>query len=323
MKKTCIACTALALFIISCSKNNPNSVQQNAQDTLHNWKKITVTKDKPIIDIWFTSASTGFIIANSFIIYQTKDGGYSWDSIPATRSASPLINLFFQSPQYGFAQSTSYILFTGDGGETWVRKPIPTQGALTFSFPTPSTGFYNDIVFGLYKTTDTGNNWINVYHDPNGQAQVYNSYFIDDMKGFVITGLGTVAKTDDGGASWIQKAINIISPAINSDEYDLMQFVDSLTGYFPCQYGLFKTTDGGITWNNIFAKGGRLNIIKALDMSNAYYMSDSAIYKTTDGGKTWTTDCRLGAESFLSMSLINVNTGWACTSKGSVLKLGQ
>ena len=325
MKKFNTAFVALALIITSCgkSKNNPTPVQQTPKDTLNNWKKITVAPGRPIIDVWFTSASTGFIISGNSIIYQSKDGGDTWDSIPGSKTTLPLVYLFFQSPQYGYAIGPSFMQITRDGGQTWTQKKLPSQGALNFSFVTPSTGFYNDIYTGVYKTTDTGNTWVNVYHDPNGQAGVYYSYFFNDMKGYVITGLGTVAKTYDGGASWIQKATNIISPPVNGEDFNLIQFVDSLTGYFPCRYGLYKTTDGGSTWNNIFARGGRLNIIKALDANNAYYVSDSAIFKTTNGGQSWTEDCRLVSESFLDMSFIDVNTGWACTSKGSVLKLGQ
>jgi photosystem II stability/assembly factor-like uncharacterized protein len=65
--------------------------------------------------------------------------------------------------------------------------------------------------------------------------------------------------------------------------------------------GLFKTTDGGKTWNKIQGGGfpasmlGRIGIGLAPSNSNTLYVSveaekkeDKGLYKTTDAGKTWT-----------------------------------
>lgn len=70
-----------------------------------------------------------------------------------------------------------------------------------------------------------------------------------------------------------------------------LTMADKNTGYFAAGNNnlslLFKTTDGGNTWTDIYTAAYQVINIAAPDDNNVFVNSYSAIYKSTDGGKTW------------------------------------
>ncbi len=107
---------------------------------------------------------------------------------------------------------------------------------------------------------------------------------------------GTVLRTTDGGATWV----NVGGVAISNNVYNIFG-VDEQTALCSAPNispsggaYVFKTTDGGNTWNLVYTKtGGRIHSIW---MNNAFdgFMYGSPInsawelYNTVDGGNNWT-----------------------------------
>jgi photosystem II stability/assembly factor-like uncharacterized protein len=291
-----------------------------SHDSLYAWQKITFGYN--LADIWFISASTGFLSGgNSQIaeLFESSDSGKTWAAIPGTQSKG-MNNLYFYNSQYGFAQGFTQLQITSDGGNTWRLKSTITQQGLNFQFISPSTGYYTDIVEGLYKTTDTGNNW-NPVLQGNNSASGFYTYFIDSLTGYTIDGYGDIYSTDNQGVTWQQFSTNLPALQSGQGDFDELQFLDSLNGFYACPKGVFKTTNAGTVWTNIFNNGGRLNILKFLGADTGYYKSDSAIYKTVDGGINWTTSLKVSGDEITGMHFINGSTGWACTVNGLILRL--
>lgn len=93
-------------------------------------------------------------------------------------------------------------------------------------------------------------------------------------------------------------------------------------GFYEWENGVLKTTDGGVSWNSVYPKGGKINVVKFFNATTGYYKSDKIIYKTTDGGQTWTTSARfISDDYFIGISFVGGATGWACTFKGLVLRI--
>lgn len=310
----------LFTVVVCCKKNSysPINISPNP-DSLLSWHQIASANGQKILDIWFTSLSTGYCSTSDSNIYQSLDSGKTWSKVPTT-SSSVVQNFFFLNSQYGFAQGASKIDITRDGGNTWTTKSLPTGNALGVFFISPSTGYYCDLSYGVYKTTDTCNTWTLVYHSSSGNLGYY-PYFLNSNTGFVASSDGILSKTSNGSASWQQIASNVASNATSQQSYNTLLFLDSLNGFYGTKAGLLKTTDGGTTWNVVNANGGNVNIVKFLDANTGYYLSDAAIYKTTNAGQSWTTSCKLGSDSFFGMSFINSSTGWACTNGGYIYRI--
>jgi photosystem II stability/assembly factor-like uncharacterized protein len=316
---------ALILSGFSCRKSNyVPPVYPLPPDSLMSWNIISTLSGQDLSDIWFTSATRGFTLGDK--IYQTNDGGLNWAAIPNTSEITNFLNLFFVSPQTGFAQGSSQLATTVDGGNTWAVKPLLSANGLTIFFVDPSVGFYGDESGGgLNKTVNAGNSWTTVYADP-GTTQCYYPFFLDVDTGYVATGTGTFASTSDGGLTWQTKSVSLPVNQ-NSYTYNQLFFSDKNIGFYACPSGVMKTADGGQSWQNVLIDSidgsfsNTANVVKFLDANTGYYKGSRAIYKTSDGGKTWSLNCKVGADYLIGMYFLDVHNGWACTSKGRILRI--
>jgi photosystem II stability/assembly factor-like uncharacterized protein len=311
----------------SCRKSNyVPPVYPLPPDSLMDWTVAGNISGHFLSDIWFTSASRGFTLGDK--IYQTSDGGLTWAAIPNTSEITNFLNLFFVNPQTGFAQGSSQLATTVDGGNSWTVKALPTTNGLTIFFVDSSEGFYGDESGGgLNKTSDAGNSWSTVFINP-GTAQSYYPFFLDKDTGFVATSSGTFASTSNGGLTWQTKSVNLPVNQ-NPDTYNQLLFFDKNIGFYACPSGILKTIDGGQTWQNILMDlldgtySDIVNVVKFVDANTGYYKGSQVIYKTSDGGQTWSLSCKVGADYLIGMYFLDIHNGWACTSKGRILKIQQ
>jgi photosystem II stability/assembly factor-like uncharacterized protein len=318
---------ALILAGLSCRKSNyVPPVYPLPPDSLMSWNVAGNISGKFLSDIWFTSTSRGFTLGDK--IYQTNDGGSTWAPIPNTSEITNFLNLFFVSPQSGFAQGSSQLATTVDGGNSWTVKTLPTTNGFTIFFVDPSAGFYgDDSVGGLKKTTDAGNSWVTVLGNP-GSPQGYYPFFLDEDTGFVAMGSGTFASTSDGGQTW-QTRTGILPVNQYPQSYNQLFFQDEMHGFYACQSGIMKTIDGGQSWQNVLMDSvdgiysNAINVVKFVDANTGYYKGETAIYKTSDGGLTWNLNCRVGSDYLVGMYFLDIHAGWACTSRGRILRIQQ
>ena len=135
---------------------------------------------------------------------------------------------------------------------------------------------------------------------------------------------GNCYKTRDGGLRW-DSVSHVTTDDFNG--FYKMQFLDKLNGYCGAPNELLKTTDGGKNWNVIFKvteNNPDIHIFiipQFFDVNNGYLMTSNGIYKTDDGGTNWTTSCRLSKNVISGINFIDMNTGWASTFDGYILKL--
>jgi photosystem II stability/assembly factor-like uncharacterized protein len=161
-----------------------------------------------------------------------------------------------------YSNATLYLYRTDDGGRNWlqvsaelppaarnaqvsieeIQFPTPSEGFLTLSF-TSETG----LTRVLYITHDSGNTWAMLPTlFPNGRSVD----FVSTTEGFLFDA-SQFYVTRDAGVTW-----TIVKPDIVFDEsFISMDFVNSTTGWLiasdPSTFkiSLYKTTDGGATWN--------------------------------------------------------------------------
>lgn len=161
--------------------------------------------------------------------------------------------------------------------------------------------------------------------------RITNFNFIDDKYGFAIGNYGTLLKTMDAAATWIEM------PAIS--EYDLTQidFLDEKIGYVAGRMGsrnkesgnnewtisIWKTGDGGITWKQSYSEKDQSDVLQIKVLSSNVALAligGQGLIRTEDSGATWASvfdsDVRVSSFSFGSNSkgFLMLGNGGSVTS---------
>jgi photosystem II stability/assembly factor-like uncharacterized protein len=103
----------------------------------------------------------------------------------------------------------------------------------------------------ILKSTNGGTTFSEVWHVPDGHYGVV--HFINNQKGFIAGDMGgqaVVHKTENGGLTWDTTELDAYIPDFE-DMFFINDYIGFLCGGFGGGY-LFKTTNGGATWNKIF-----------------------------------------------------------------------
>ena len=163
-------------------------------------------------------------------------------------------------------------------------------------------------------------------------------YFINEHHGWYINGYGKIYTTTDGGKTWQ------IQLEQKGTFFRCIAFIDSLTGfagtvgtdYFPSvsdTIPLYKTTNGGKTWEPAHYTGNYVKGLCAIDIVKEQYINHGTIgYKhhiyavgrvgspanllvSHDNGETFTAiDMSKYCSALYDIKMLDKNIGFACAS---------
>ncbi len=105
-----------------------------------------------------------------------------------------------------------------------------------------------------------------------------------------------------GGLSWQLVNDNFIIKSLD--------FINSKLGYATSFGGIFKTEDGGVSWQKIYSSAsGNFITIEFNDKDNGYaYQESDKVYKTSDGGVSWTVALSGVSRHIYTMFFANAST---------------
>jgi photosystem II stability/assembly factor-like uncharacterized protein len=220
----------------------------------------------------------------------------------------------FVDANHGWLADGSTILATTDGGQHWTKDGEAPGEVFALDFVSESIGWLTADGH-LYGTQDGGSSW-QLRFSPS-KVKLYQVDFVDANNGWLdsVTDddstINSILRTRDGGKSWTA-VTNPCSQLFGSGQFS---FHGSDTGFILCGQGpsagqegklLFKTTDGGQTWQVIaetFDAGTQVPGVGQLDSSwyagDLFFLDSShgwygwiystlgGLEATSDGGKSW------------------------------------
>jgi photosystem II stability/assembly factor-like uncharacterized protein len=188
----------------------------------------------------------------------------------------------------------------------------------------PATFYFGSVDGGVWKTTDAGAVWKPIFDGqpvasigalavaPSNPNVLYVGTGESDIRSDLASGNG-VYKSIDGGATWKHLGLDdtrqISKIVIDSTNPDIV-YVGALGhAYGPNpQRGVFKSTDGGVTWSHVLDKGpeiGAADLAIAAAKPSILFAAlwnahrapwssyapltgpGSGLYRSLDAGKTW------------------------------------
>lgn len=246
-------------------------------------------------------SSFDVVNANPEIIYVGAAGGGVWKSISGSADFRPVFDDYTQSiGKIAIDQSNPQTVWVGTG-EPWVRNSV-------------------SVGTGIYKTTDGGTSW---QHLGLKDSERISDILIHpkDPNTVYVAALGHlwdaneergVFKTTDGGATWkkilyIDEHTGASNLSIDPQNPDII--FATMWSYrrqpwtfdsgFNGKSGLYKSTDGGATWNTAHnglpeEKLGRMAVAIAPSKSDVVYLTveckskdKKGLYRSEDKGGSW------------------------------------
>ncbi len=202
--------------------------------------------------IYFLNNSVGYLARNNRMVSKTTDGGYTWHTIMKDTTDTRVNNYAVQF----LDENIGYV-----------------------------TGKFGSHVSAFYKTTDGGATWdaqIGTLSE-----QINDLHFWNVNNGIVCGNDLLIALTTDGGSTWTNATINGALDA--DDDIDGIYFYDENYGL---AYGdeLFKTTDGGHTWEYVSTDPYIFDINSASILETPQHwmvVGSNRVLETTDAGTSW------------------------------------
>ncbi|WP_432410549.1 T9SS type A sorting domain-containing protein [Rasiella sp. SM2506] len=301
-------------YMVGRYDDENNNVQRFLYSSLDNgltWQEVpsnivSLGGFNPLFDLYFTSASVGFLSVNGDI-YTTIDGGITWEIDPAISEDINLSKIYFlnESEGYTILWGTNEVHKTLDGGETWTPLTFTDNSA---NFEITDTKIYYTLYNQSIRSANLdGTNEI-VFDIPE-YGFITSIDFLNDTIGYISgrknQALGTggkfIYKTTNGGVTW-QVVDNSGINTGNSNGYNYLNKVSENTFVLSAvaiisgdsKSHVIVSEDNGTSWKvtkTFNTNGGVLyaedNYISQFHYEDPASASTAIVSQSFDGGETW------------------------------------
>lgn len=161
---------------------------------------------KPLLDVWFADADTGFVMGAYGLIFRTDDGGKTWENWGGNIKNPNRFHYNAVTRIKGgalvIAGEAGNLFLSTNGGDTWETLDSPYTGSF---FGVTGTGNVNEIiVFGLkgtiYRSTNLGKDWTRI---PVTTEATINNATVGSGGHLILVGQnGAVLVSDNAGQSF-------------------------------------------------------------------------------------------------------------------------
>ena len=193
-------------------------------------------------------------VGDDGVAYKTADGGLTWTSIgfPNLPETYNISDVHFRSHNDGWIVGQDLdlahfrtVYHTVDGGQTWTRPFDDTASFSSVEFE-GERGWMATLGSRFLRSTDGGATWTEGFLPDNGLAPITldMQFAADGLTGYAVGWYGYVAKTTNGGVTWVLQNIGTTERHLS----DLA--IISPTEVWASTYNgyAYHTTNGGSTW---------------------------------------------------------------------------
>jgi photosystem II stability/assembly factor-like uncharacterized protein len=200
--------------------------------------------------VYFVGLNNGWAVGKDGMLLKTTNGGENWFIKPSGTSEDLCSIYFIDSdigwilgrnsfyvPGYGWFYSRR-IMKSYNGGESWhyiYSDGYSSSGYVSIGeifFIDQNTGWACTPTYPLLKTTDGGNNWIELEYEGGRDIQ-----FINNNIGWIVGDEeGEIKKSADGGLTWVNQSTGV-NIRLNS-----IFFLDESTGWAVGENGTILST---------------------------------------------------------------------------------
>lgn len=303
---------------------------------------VTNPGDKPSISVCgINSAYIADGSLNAPKVFRTTNGGTNWLTVPVAGINRELYciwaineNIVFTGE--GYVNGNASLFKSTNAGQNWT--PILTTGSNSGHFTGLAFTKFNGNIFGLaiaeriYRTSNFGNNWIELSAGVVGVSNAQNSLMIIDNNfyGFGLNnGAARIRLTTDNATSWTTQQISITGNYTSAIAYHINKLygVAATSTSLPM---IGRTTDGGTTWSNIDIGSGVTGTCYFVWVPGTpviYILgSNGGIKRSTDNGVNWVTTPTPGVTNLTHFDFMQygmVVYGYAVSSNGNVIKIAD
>ena len=294
---------------------NPSNVNEVYMGGINIWKSIDGGQNWNLNAYW-TGIGYSYVHADiHFLAYQpnssklyncndggisvSKDNGSSWDDISDGLSITQYYDL-----GVSVTDTDKVIMGAQDNGTFLLDSSVITgilggDGMRCFIDPEDDNIMYASYQQGdLQRTINGGESWQSIRPSAGG---AWETPFIMDKAdpATLYAGYSQLYKSTDRGDSWSIIAVDTLTQNMNISEIETTS--DSNTLYFLVNIStstnttpkIYKTTDGGASWNNIAPNTGSLQRFTAIASHNhnpnhIWVSQSNKIWESQDGGVNWT-----------------------------------
>jgi photosystem II stability/assembly factor-like uncharacterized protein len=141
----------------------------------------------------------------------------------------------------------------------------------------------------LLYTRDGGGNWNKIDADTVGGFEMLS--FVDENNGWAISRLGKLWRTDNGGRNWNRLGHDSNPNSLSFIPAVDFKFIDRLHGWVLEPFQIWRTTDGGHTWQSYEPPTQEYYHFFSFFFLDPYEGwvggEGGVVYHIEDGGKKW------------------------------------
>lgn len=299
------------------------------------WQLVTNLKLEKLFNYFFIENNKMMLVGYNGVIAKSSDSGLNWSYLSKRKFKGNIVDISFSANKImlGAVEGNppnTYFYVSSDKGDNWIEFENPSDGYLRkICLIDDNTSF---IIFNklsapittiIYRTTNNGTTWRTIEID---------SIYVEDVEygNNILWILASKNRrivllfSEDNGLTFKYKDQISIDNRFARD----ILFTDNMNGYIAISnYPLFKTEDGGISWDTLcgnyskdFWIHSEIFSLSFINNNTGWMVvrnaADHFFLKTTNGGLTWTSDTLYFDFDYspVKVRFINQNIGWVTTS---------
>lgn len=249
------------------------------------WTKSDSVTAWDLNDLSFGDDKVGYVVGDRGTILKTTDSGISWSLIPMN-TGDNLYGVYFTDANNGTVVGMyGKILKTTDGGISWIEQQSGTYNHLYKIVFDKNNGMIAGEFGTILNSNDGGETWT---REESGTSINLNDVSIKDSTTIAVGDFGTIL------VKGVRKDTTTISSSWKNQHLEsnttLRSISSNKSGNFTSvgYEGIWRTTDGGVTWHQkLQSDYDRLYDIWFSDSNNGMAVGYGSLLKTTNSGESW------------------------------------